>query len=90
MILTRLLIGADGANSSVRRLAFSEDDNPYLSWSYEQMGVVANLRLVASIPNEVAWQKFVAGSGPIALLPLSEDQCSLVWTLPTKARINKS
>ncbi len=31
----------------------------------------------------MAWQKFVAGSGPIALLPLSEDSCSLVWTLPT-------
>ena len=79
-VRTDLLIGADGANSVVRKAL--GNGSRYLAKDYEQMGVVATLHLDAKIPNTVAWQKFLPG-GPIALLPLSEDRSSLVWTLPT-------
>jgi ubiquinone biosynthesis monooxygenase Coq6 len=76
-----LVIGADGFNSTVRQIMNVE------TWSvpYNQMGVVATLKL--KLPendkNEVAWQRFIPG-GPIALLPLSDTESSLVWTCDTK------
>ena len=76
---TDLLIGADGVNSSVRKAMKSTQ---YMSKSYDQFGVVGVLHFEEEIPNEFAWQKFLP-SGPIALLPLSVDKSSLVWTLPT-------
>ena len=44
LIETRLLVGADGANSTVRKRGFTKEDNPYLARNYEQMGVVATLK----------------------------------------------
>ncbi|XP_069806941.1 ubiquinone biosynthesis monooxygenase COQ6, mitochondrial [Dendropsophus ebraccatus] len=70
-----LVVGADGQNSMVRRLAGMNT----VQWSYNHMAVVATLQLSESTENHVAWQRFLP-SGPIALLPLSDTWSSLVWS----------
>ncbi len=75
-ISATLLIGADGANSQVRKLAgidFEQDD-------YGQSGLVAVIK--TEKPHEfTAWQRFQP-TGPLAFLPLSDGSSSIVWTLP--------
>ncbi len=71
----RLLLAADGADSSTReRLGIEVDRH-----DYGQRGLVAYVR--CELPHEeTAWQRFLPG-GPLAFLPFTEGQCSIVWTL---------
>lgn len=74
--VTRLVVGADGALSAVRRLA----GLPARVEDYDQLGIVARVR--PEHPHEsTAWQRFL-GHGTLALLPLSSGECSIVWSLP--------
>ena len=72
----RLVLGAEGAASSVRTLAGIDLD----ARDYGQRGVVG---FVASecAHEDTAWQRFLPG-GPLALLPFADGDSSIVWTLP--------
>lgn len=70
----RLLVGADGFNSPVRKFAGIHSDG----WFYERFGVVATLQLEYPPFTATAFQRFLP-SGPIALLPLPGDQATMVW-----------
>jgi len=72
-----LIVGADGANSFVRReagIAAVERD-------YGQTAVVANFRCEKAHRN-AAYQWF-AGGPVLALLPLPGERVSMVWSLPS-------
>ncbi len=78
VITARLLVAADGARSRVRRLAGID----VAKRSYRQRAVVANLK--TELPHDqTAWQRFLA-TGPVALLPLADGNCSLVWSCDTE------
>ncbi|PWN36928.1 ubiquinone biosynthesis hydrox [Meira miltonrushii] len=81
-IKARLLVGADGNNSPVRKYAGIKAQG----WPYGRMGVVATVKTaqnlaLPSISERVAHQRFLP-TGTIAWLPLSNDSASIVWTLP--------
>lgn len=75
-IEANLLIAADGAESSVRRLAGMEVD----THNYAQRGVVAYVE-TEHPHQQTAWQRFLPG-GPLAFLPCADGTSSIVWTLP--------
>lgn len=71
-----LLIGADGAQSKLRSVLGIE----FRSRGYGQTGLV--FEADCSEPGgDTAWQRFADG-GALALLPLSENRLSIVWSLP--------
>ncbi len=72
----RLVVGADGGRSVVRRAAgFAVE-----SQDYGQLGIVANVSSECA-HERTAWQRFL-GEGTLALLPLASGQSSIVWSLP--------
>ncbi|MEO0345458.1 MAG: FAD-dependent monooxygenase [Pseudomonadota bacterium] len=77
----RLLIGADGRESGVRRLSGIATRR----WSHDQLAVVAHLASEHD-HDDCALQRFLP-DGPLALLPLADRRVSLVWsTTPDHAR----
>ncbi|WP_447938772.1 UbiH/UbiF family hydroxylase [Pseudoxanthomonas mexicana] len=72
----RLAVAADGADSTLRRLAGLEVSGR----DYAQRGLVAFVR--TERPHEdTAWQRFLP-TGPLAFLPFEQGLSSIVWTLP--------
>ena len=72
----RIAIAADGAESTLRRLAGGEVSRH----DYGQRGVVAYIE--TQHPHEdTAWQRFLP-AGPLAVLPFAQGSSSIVWTLP--------
>lgn len=90
-LAARLLVGADGLNSSVRKFA----GIPSRGWDYDRHGLVGTLKLAPrethhDTTTATAYQRFLP-SGPIALLPLPDDYATLVWTTtPNQAAHLKS
>ena len=78
IISARILIGADGANSRVRELAGITHQES----SYGHMAIVATVK--PELPHaSCARQRFLA-SGPLAFLPLANNECSIVWSADTE------
>lgn len=72
-LATPLLVGADGGNSRVRQAA----GIGVHSRDYYQHALVACVETAAG-QQDITWQQFLP-SGPLAFLPLSGHQGSLVW-----------
>jgi len=69
-----LLIAADGGDSQVRQLL----SIPVTEKIYGQTAIIANLT-PGREHGGVAYERFT-DSGPLAVLPMTEGRCSLVWT----------
>jgi 2-octaprenyl-6-methoxyphenol hydroxylase len=71
----RLLVAADGAQSSVRdQLGIHSSRR-----DYAQTAVIANVTAERGHEN-VAYERFT-DTGPLALLPMTGQRCALVWTV---------
>lgn len=73
---TRLLVAADGGRSAVRAMLGIATRRV----EYDQCAVVTNIT-TARAHDGTAYERFTA-SGPLALLPMSDNRCSVVWSLP--------
>ncbi|MGB4498468.1 MAG: 2-octaprenyl-6-methoxyphenyl hydroxylase [Methylococcaceae bacterium] len=74
---TKLVVGADGGNSSVRQLL---NISQQIS-DYGQTALVTTI--TASKPHHnIAYERFTS-SGPLALLPMGTNDCAVVWTRKT-------
>ncbi len=80
-LTAKLVVGADGANSWVRK----QQDIPLTHWDYGHSAVVANV-WTAETHAKVARQIFTP-QGPLAFLPMGEsNMSSIVWsTEPNRA-----
>lgn len=79
---SKLLIAADGGNSTIRQLL----NLGALQHDYQQTAITANI--TPERPHQgCAFERFT-DSGPIALLPMSDNRCSLVWTVQSGDEID--
>jgi 2-octaprenyl-6-methoxyphenol hydroxylase len=74
LLKTSLLVAADGKSSRVRDLAGIK----CVGWSYPQIGIVTTVAH-ANPHNGKAVQHFLP-AGPFAILPLTSNRSSIVWT----------
>ena len=73
----RLVVGADGARSSVRRLSGIEG----AQIDYDQRCIVGTIKIQGH-HHQQAWQRFLS-TGPLGLLPLVGPYYSLAWSVDT-------
>lgn len=83
-LIAKLVVGADGANSWVRK----QMDIAMITRDYDHHAIVATVKCTQGHKN-TAWQVFLP-TGPLAFLPLfpqSNDTCSIVYsTSPEEAK----
>jgi 2-octaprenyl-6-methoxyphenol hydroxylase len=73
-----VLVAADGADSALREQA----GIGCRRIDYGQTAIVTNV--TPQLPhNNVAWERFT-DTGPMALLPMSEQRCGVVWTVESE------
>jgi 2-octaprenyl-6-methoxyphenol hydroxylase len=77
LLRSRLVVAADGAHSLVREQLGIETAH----WQYDQTAVIANITPERPHAN-TAYERFT-DTGPLALLPMHDDRCALVWTVRT-------
>ena len=72
---TRLIVAADGADSPLRE----QFGIGSVVSDYRQTAIVTNI--TPQLPhNNIAYERFTE-SGPLALLPMTEGRCAMVWTV---------
>lgn len=75
VLQARLVVGADGAQSAVRRLA----PLSMTEWDYGQKAIVCTVR--TEKPHDRTARQIFLKTGPLALLPLPDPHlCSIVWS----------
>ncbi len=73
-VSAKLLVGADGGDSSVRKLL---EIGQHIT-DYGQTALVTTVK--STLPhNNTAFERFTS-SGPLALLPVANNHCAVVWT----------
>ncbi len=78
VISTALVVGADGAQSVVRRTL----QLPMTHWHYDHSAIVATIH--TQLPHQKTARQAFTAFGPLAFLPLNDPhQCSIVWSQDT-------
>ena len=75
---SRLLVGADGARSAIREQAGIATHG----WSYDQSGIVTTVE--HERPHNGCAEEHFLPAGPFAILPLTGNRSSIVWTERTR------
>jgi len=76
-VRAKLLVGADGRRSMARE----EAGIKVRRWSYDQSAIICTIR--HSEPNKgIALEHFMP-NGPFAVLPMTDNRCSIVWSEKT-------
>ncbi len=70
----RLLVACDGVRSKLRDMAGIKT----VSWDYGQSGIVTTVK--HERPHEGCAEEHFLPAGPFAILPLTDNRSSLVWT----------
>lgn len=73
-VAARLVVAADGARSAIREQAGIAAE----TWPYAQTAIISTLT-TQRFHDHVAYERFTP-EGPIAVLPLADGRCGLVWT----------
>lgn len=77
MLSTKLVVGADGANSWVRQ----QSQIPLMSQDYQHTALVCNVKTVE--PHQQTARQIFSPESILAFLPLNDEHlCSIVWSLP--------
>ncbi|MBS0536451.1 MAG: ubiquinone biosynthesis hydroxylase [Proteobacteria bacterium] len=77
-IRAKLLVGADGARSAIREHAGIASHG----WSYDQSGIVTTI--AHERPHNGCAEEHFLPAGPFAILPLTGNRVSIVWTESTR------
>lgn len=77
-LAARLLVGADGARSAIREQAGIATHG----WSYGQSGIVTTVE--HERPHNGCAEEHFMPAGPFAILPLTGNRSSIVWTERTR------
>jgi 2-octaprenyl-6-methoxyphenol hydroxylase len=77
-IAARLLVGADGARSSIREQAGIATHG----WDYDQAAIVTTV--AHERDHQGCAEEHFLPAGPFAILPLTGKRCSIVWTERTR------
>ncbi|GAC13203.1 FAD-dependent oxidoreductase [Aliiglaciecola lipolytica] len=77
---SKLVVGADGANSLVRKVA----KLPLTFWDYDHIAIVATIE--SELEHKSVARQVFTPDGPLAFLPLYEKNlCSIVWSQQSEA-----